>query len=132
MLGNQIGEMKGKRSARRVLSTNPPRVEVSFEDAGTLLGIAATGMGTYESEMQPDGTLFGQGQGITFSAEGDAVTWKGSAVGKLGAGGTVSYRGMLFFRSASAKFAALNSVGGAFEYEVDAEGNGLAKMWEWK
>lgn len=39
MLGDQLGESKGKRIARRVLSSEPLRIEVSFEDAGTMLGV---------------------------------------------------------------------------------------------
>jgi len=34
MLGKQISETKGKRIVRRVLSTDPPTVEVTFEDSG--------------------------------------------------------------------------------------------------
>ena len=30
------------------------------------------------------------------------------------------------------KLVRLNSVGGAFEFEVDAEGNTHLKIWEWK
>ncbi len=42
--------------------------------------------------------------------------------GKLGPGGTVSYRGILYFQTASQKLAGLNATPGVFEYEVDAEG----------
>ena len=40
MIGEQIGETKGKRTVRRVISVDPPTAEVSFEDTGTMLGIA--------------------------------------------------------------------------------------------
>ena len=36
MLGEQIGITTGKRLVRRVLSTDPPTAEVSFEDSGTI------------------------------------------------------------------------------------------------
>jgi hypothetical protein len=39
---------------------------------------------------------------------------------------------MLFFRTASQQLARLNNACGAFEYEVDADGNTTSKMWEWK
>ena len=45
MLGEQIGVTTGKRLVRRVLSTDPPTAEVSFEDSGTLCGVAVTGLG---------------------------------------------------------------------------------------
>jgi hypothetical protein len=52
-------------------------------------------------------------------------------VGKFGPGGAVSYRGMLFFQTNSQKIA-LGSSCGAFEYEVDAAGSTISKVWEWK
>ncbi len=132
MLGDQIGETKGKRLVRRVISVDPPTAEVSFEDSGQMLGIPTAGMGTYTSVVGPDGSIHGQGQGMSMSDEGDALTWTGTGVGHFGPGGSVSYRGMLFFRSTSPKFARLNNGCGAFEYEVDASGNTVSKMWEWK
>ena len=132
MLGEQIGETKGRRLVRRVISTDPPTAEVSFEDAGQLLGIPTTGMGTYTSTIRPDGSIFGHGQGLNMTQDGETVTWTGTGVGRFGPGGSVSYRGMLFFQTASQKLARLNNACGAFEYEVDASGNTVAKMWEWK
>lgn len=46
--------------------------------------------------------------------------------------GTVSYRGALFYSTASPSLARLNSVATVFEFEVDAEGNTHTKSWEWK
>ncbi|HEX3571400.1 MAG TPA: hypothetical protein VHU44_11300 [Acidobacteriaceae bacterium] len=132
MLGEQIGETKGKRLVRRVISVDPPTAEVSFEDSGHILGVPTTGMGTYVSVIQPDGAVHGQGQGISMTEDGEALTWTGTGTGKFGPGGSVSYRGMLFFRTASQKLARLNNGCGAFEYEVDASGNTVSKMWEWK
>lgn len=130
MLGELIGETTGKRIVRRVISVDPPTVEVSFEDSGHMLGVPVNGFGTYTAALSPDGTAQGDGQGVMASAEGDAITWTGSGRGKLLPGGAVSYRGMLFYRSPSPKFAHLST--GAFEYEVDAAGNTHSKVWEWK
>lgn len=132
MLGNQIGETKGKRLVRRVLSVDPPTVEVTFEDAGQMLGVKTTGMGTYTSVVRPDGSIHGEGQGINFTDQGEALSWTGGGVGKFGPNGTVSYRGMLFLQTASAQLAALNNACAAFEYDVDAAGQTVSKMWEWK
>jgi hypothetical protein len=132
MLGEQIGETKGKRLVRRVVSIDPPTAEVSFEDSGHMLGIPTTGFGTYTSVIRPDGSLHGTGQGLNMTQDGEAVTWTGTGVGKFGSGGAVSYRGMLFFQTASQKLARLNNACGAFEYEVDSSGNTVSKMWEWK
>jgi len=132
MLGEQIGETKGKRLVRRVISIDPPTAEVSFEDAGQMLGAHTTGMGTYTSVVRPDGTIFGHGQGLSMTDEGESLTWTGTGVGKFGPGGSVSYRGMLFFQTTAKKLARLNGTCAAFEYDVDATGNTVSKMWEWK
>jgi hypothetical protein len=132
MLGPQIGESTGKRLVRRVLSTEPPTAEVSFEDNGQMLGVPMNGMGTYTAVVRADGSLFGHVKGMNMSHDGDAVTFEGTGVGHFGPGGSVSYRGMLFFRTTSQKLAQLNNSCGAFEYAVDPAGATIAKIWEWK
>jgi len=132
MLGDLIGETTGKRILRRVLSTDPLKVEVSFEDSGTMLGTPVNGFGTYSSVVRADGTIYGEGEGAMATAEGELVSWKGSGLGKFGPGGAVSYRGILYYRTASQTLARLNTVGGVFEYEVDTEGKTQSKVWEWK
>jgi hypothetical protein len=132
MLGEQLGETKGKRLVRRVTSIDPPTVEVTFEDSGHMLGIPTTGMGTYTSVIRPDGSIFGNGQGISMTQDGDGITWTGTGVGKFLPSGAISYRGMLCFRTTSEKLARLNNACGAFEYEVAADGTTTSKTWEWK
>jgi hypothetical protein len=133
MLGELISESRGMRTDRRVLSTSPTfRVEVSFEDDGKLLGIDAHTIATYWSEGRPDGSLYGEGQAVIMTRDGEAVTWKGQGVGKFLARGAVSYRGAVYFSTASPKLARLNTVAGVFEFEVDADGNTASKVWEWK
>jgi hypothetical protein len=132
MIGEQISETKGKRLVRRVLSVDPPTAEVSFEDSGQILGVPIVGMGTYTSVIGADGSIHGTGQGMNMTQDGEAVTWTGTGTGKFGPGGSVSYRGMLFFKTASKKLARMNNMCGAFEYEVDPGGNTISKVWEWK
>jgi len=83
MLGEQIGETKGRRLVRRVVSIDPPTAEVSFEDSGQLLGVPTTGMGTYTSVIRPDGSLFGEGQGLSITQDGESITWTGTGLGKI-------------------------------------------------
>jgi len=132
MLGDKIGEVKGKRLVRRVISVEPLTAEVSFEDSGELFGIATAGIGSYTSVVRADGSVYGNGQGMITTVDGEAVTWTGTGLGHFGPGGSVSYRGMLFFRTTSKKLARLNNSCGAFEYEVDAKGGTVSKIWEWK
>ena len=132
MLGELISETTGRRLVRRVVSVDPPTAEVSFEDSGHILGIPTNGMGTYTSVVHADGSILGQGQGISMTHDGEGITWTGTGTGKFGPGGAVSYRGMLFFRTTSEKLARLNNACAAFEYEVDPTGNTTSKAWEWK
>jgi hypothetical protein len=133
MLGEMIGETKGKRLVRRVLSVNPPTAEVSFEDSGQLAGVPVKGMGSYTSTVRADGSIFGTGQGLSMSDDGESVTWTGTGLGHFGPGGAVSYRGMLFYSTTSTKkLARMNNICAAFEYEVDGTGSTVAKIWEWK
>jgi len=132
MLGDMLGESTGKRLVRRTLSVEPPTVEVSFEDNGKMLGVNTTGFGTYTSSVRADGSIYGEGQGLTMTQDGDAISWKGSGLGKFKERGAVSYRGILYYQTASQKMARLNNAVGIFEYEVDPEGNTRSKVWEWK
>ena len=133
MLGEQLGESKGKRTARRVLSVDGGfKVEVSFEDSGMMLGIEVNDIGTYCSVSRPDGSVYGEGQGVVMTPDGGGATWKGQGVGKFLSGGAVSYRGAIYYTTANPKLARLNGIAGVFEFEVDANGNTHTKIWEWK
>ena len=132
MIGELLGETTGKRLLRRVISVGPPTVEVSFEDSGKMLGVNTNGFGTYTSSVRADGSIYGEGQGAIFSQEGEMVSWKGSGLGKFKERGAVSYRGVLYYQTASQKLARLNNAVGVFEYEVDPAGNTHTKVWEWK
>jgi hypothetical protein len=134
MLGEKLGEESGRISGRRVLPSegHGPKIEVSFEASGTILGVEAAGFGTYWSIVRPDGTLFGEGQGVTMTKDGEMASWTAQGVGKFTGGGAASWRGALYYQTASQKLASLNSVVGVFEFEVDAEGNTQATTWEWK
>ena len=97
MLGELIAEGRGKRIVRRTLSSEPLKVEVSFEDAGKILGVDYTGFGTYCSEVRSDGTVFGEGAGAYLTGDGEIVSWKGSGLGRIKEGGAVSYRGSVLW-----------------------------------
>ena len=82
--------------------------------------------------IRPDGTIHGEGQGLIVTQDGDGITWTGTGLGTFGAGGSISYRGMLFYRTDSAKMSRLNNMSAAFEFEVDGAGNTSSRIWEWK
>jgi hypothetical protein len=134
MLGEKVGEAKGKVTLQRVLPNpgGPPKMETTFQQSGTLLGVATTETGTYSAVLRPDGTLFGEGQGIVMSADGDAASWVGQGVGTLKKDGAVSFRGALYTQTASPKWARLNTYAEVYEFEVDAQGNTRGQVFEWK
>jgi len=133
MLGEQIYEAKGRRSLRKVVSVdNGPKIEVSFETKGKMLGVDTQEVGTYWSGQRPDGSLYGEGQGIIMGADGSTATWKGGGVGKFVGPGAVSYRGAVYFSSPSPAWSRLNALAEVFEFEVDSDGTTKTKGWEWK
>jgi hypothetical protein len=134
MLGEQIGQEAGQVTGIRVLpSEGDPSVEVSFQATGTLLGVRETNMGTYTTVTRPDGTLFGEGQGVIMTDDGEQATWKGGGAGRFTGDGTaVAWRGAIYYQSASPRLARLHGMAVVFEYETDASGKSEAKSFEWK
>jgi hypothetical protein len=132
MLGDQIGEETGKVIGFRVLDAAGPKVEVSIRTKGKILGSDYEGRLTYCSGMQPGGFLYGEGQGMYMTHDGDMAVWKGQGTGRLTPGGGVSYRGAIHFQSATGKLAKLAGTVGVFEHSSDAKDNVASKVWEWK
>lgn len=134
MLGELIGEESGKITVRRVLRSEGQglKVEVSFQAAGKFLGGDATDMGTYWSEVQPNGMLYGEGQGIIMTANGEMAQWTGTGRGRFTGQGGVSFRGTVYYQTASERLARLNGVAVVYEHDSDAQGNVTTKSWEWK
>lgn len=133
MLGELLGEFEGKIICQRVLPSIDPLVEITVQQSGKLMEIDSTDIFTYCCVVRSDGTLFGEGQGITTTNEGDMATWKGQGTGKFtGNGPASSFRGAIYFQSSSEKLSCLNCIAVIYEYEVDDNGNTHSKIWEWK
>jgi hypothetical protein len=132
MLGELIGQGAGKRAYRKVVSTNPTNIEVSFESNGAIFGVQVLEIGTYNSTIRPDGSLYGEGAGILMTQDGEEITWKGGGIGSFREGGTVAYRGAIYYYSKAERFTRLNKVAAVFEFESDMQGNTQSKVWEWK
>jgi hypothetical protein len=132
MLGDQIGEETGKVTGFRVLDEAGPKVEVSIQTKGKILGGDYQGRTTYWSKMQAGGFLYGEGQGMYMTPDGSMAVWKGQGTGKLTPGGGASYRGALHFTNATGKLARLAGTVGVFEHSTDANDNVASKVWEWK
>ena len=136
-LGELIGEDRGKMTGERVLDVQEPKMETSFTMEGNYRGTLCTDVGTYTSVLREGGVLYGEGQGIVTTKDGQGIaTWTGQGIGRFIGPGRVSFRGSLFFRTPSmsqgGKLSYLNNIVGVFEYEVDEAGNCSSKTWEWK
>ena len=133
MLGEQIGEEQGQITGRRVLRSDGhgPKVEVSFQTRGKLLGLDVTAIGTYWSTVQANGALYGEGQGVVMSSQGDVVQWTGAGRGRFTDQGGVSFRGAIYYQTTSERLARLNSIAGVFEHEASANDSVVSTVWEW-
>ena|SRR5437763_4498845 len=134
MLGGKIGEMSGKITSQRVLSIEGggPKMETSFQASGLFVGTKAKDTGTYSTVARPDGTLYGQGEGVMMTDDAEMATWTGHGVGRMNKDGSASYRGAIYYQTMPARWSRLNNIAVLFEYKVDAEGNTHSEYWEWK
>ncbi len=137
MLGELIMESKGKITGQRILSVENgiPKMEISVSGTGTFKGnVEINESWTYWAIQRPDGSSYGEGQGVVMTKDGSEVaTVIGRGEGSRTESGKMRYRSAEFYESNSKnKFATLNHLMGANEYEVDDSGNYTHKVWEWK
>ena len=131
MLGEMIGELKGKITGNRVLSVECcPKIELSFKEMGKILDEDVTAMGTFWAILKEEGKLYGEGQGVITTKNGEIVTWTGQGIGKMKGKGA-EWRASIFFNTSSQKLARLNNIIGVVEYEIDEDENTQEKLWEW-
>lgn len=72
MLGEKIGETSGKITSQRILPNlgGGPQMETSFRANGSILSTSVKETGTYWTIVRPDGTLYGEGQGVMMTKDG--------------------------------------------------------------
>ena len=133
-LGELVLEDSGQITGIRVLSTDASgtTLELNLQLSGTIRGVGQNTLWTYTMLQRPDGSLYGQGNGVLTTDNGDVnlLTFLGS--GKTNPGGTVRFCTMLHPHGATGQNADLNAIGLAGEYEVAADGTATNKCWEWK
>ena len=71
MLGDQIGEEKGRITSQRVLNVGGgmPKLEASFSMTGKFRGVEANNIGTYWSIPKPGGAIYIEAQGVLMSKD---------------------------------------------------------------
>ncbi|HEY3117117.1 MAG TPA: hypothetical protein VGK54_10275, partial [Chloroflexota bacterium] len=84
MVGDKIGEESGKVIGTRVLPGEGGRyvkMEITIQTQATYLGQKGTDMGTYVAYERIPGQVYGEGQGIFMTEDGEGVIWNGMGVG---------------------------------------------------
>jgi hypothetical protein len=134
MLADKIGGTSGKIIPQRVLANlgGGPKMGNFVPGDWINTGRGRKGDGHVWTIVRPDGTLYGEGQGMMILKNGKMTTWTGHGVGTMKKDGTASYRGAVYYQTASRRWARLNKVAVVFENEVDAEDNTRSDFWEWK
>jgi len=133
LLGDLIYEHKGKITGQRVLAAEGPKMETTFSGSAKYRGTDGTEIGTYRSVYRPEGVLYGEGQGVITTMDGEIATWTGSGIGRFTGQGKIRFHGPLFYRTYSTgKLAFLNNLVGVYETQIDENQNFLYKVWEWK
>jgi hypothetical protein len=131
MLGEVAMEGQWKITGMRVLADK--RIEVNFQESGKILGVEFSSIATVTTAAGPNGMVYGGGQAIITTKDGETVSWEGMGVGKpKGQGLAKSWRGAKAFQTTSQKLAMLNNIMTVFEAESDENGVGWHKHWEWK
>jgi hypothetical protein len=128
-----IIEEEGKITNQRVLQVHPhPVIESTFVSNQTIFGdIQARNLGTYWSTVYTNGTVHGEGHGISTTTDGEMVTWTAEGIGNANPAGDVKFEGSLFFNTSSeGELSNLNNKVAFFDYEVDSEGNTSDSVWE--
>ena len=126
-----LGREKGQITSERILEVYPfPKVEMSFKSSSVFEGINVTDSGTFWAIMKPDGTHYGEGQGIQTSDQGEVVTWTGQGIGNVTSDGKIRFHGAIFYNTNSqGSLGFLNNQFGYFHFEIDKQGKTSATVW---
>lgn len=133
-IGRLLTEEHGRLTVRRVLTVEggAAKVETTFETEGLLQEVHYTTLGTIESIIRPDGTLYGDIKAGLRTDGNDTGVYRG-ITGGLYTGDTKhgrTYRGAITYENAVGAFAELNSALAVFELAIDDSGKIEFRTWE--
>jgi len=134
-LGDQLGESSGKITGTRVLTPvgGQVQMEISFQGSGNMLGEEISDIGTYEQMVRAEGVLYGEGDVLWITNEGESVYWRGFGVGRPTGSFPAGHFGVCgSAQTDSEKLGHLNSIATVIEYDVDEDGSYRWTLWEWK
>lgn len=135
MLGEKIGEEKGRVTGRRILPGDSDnrfvKMEVSMETEVTLLGQPGRNIGTYTIVGRGPGQVYGEGQGMFLGADGETAIWNGHGVARLEQSGAMHIAASVAFQATSEKLVKLNGMLVVAEHHSDMENNVSSVLFEW-
>jgi hypothetical protein len=129
MLGELIGEFKGKNTGWRVLSDG--KIETTAQGTGKLLGMDVWIVNTTGGSMT-NGLFMGEVSSFITTMTSDTAMAKGNAIAWSDGKGGGTTRAATIYTTNAPKLARLNKVIGIQEYDTDMENNFTGKIWEWK
>lgn len=108
-------------------------METSVAANGNFVGSQVNVTLTYTSKLVTNGVVYGWGNGVLMTTDGDMATYTGEAIGKIASSGMSVGVGLYFtILTTSGKLASLSNLVAVLEAEVDAQGDFSEKTWEWR
>jgi hypothetical protein len=129
MLGELIGEFKGKNTGWRVLPDG--KIETTAQGTGKLLGMDVWIVNTSVGSMT-NGMFIGEVNSFIATMTGETAMAKGNAIAWSNGKGGGTTRAATIYTTIATKLARLNKVIGMQEYDTDMENNFMGNIWEWK
>jgi hypothetical protein len=100
---------------------------------GKAKGVAVTDLITYTQVEKGEGTLFGEGETVWLTDDGQVCTWKGFGIGRpTSAGGAATFAVAGSFETKAPRLADLNGVCCIVEFETEDDGTYHWTAYEWK
>jgi hypothetical protein len=134
MLGDKIGEENGRVTTRRVLPGDDYRyvkMEISFETEVTVFEQRGNNMGTYTVYERIPGQMYGEGQGIVMTGDGQAAIWSGHGIGHMD-GDTMVFAAGISFQAGEGSLSRLNDCLVVVEHRAGMDGNVHSNLFEWR
>jgi hypothetical protein len=106
---------------------------VSLQGSGTLLGQDVTNIATYWQTLRPGGILYGKGELLYITSDGESAHWRGFGVGRpTGPFPAGHFAVCGSAESESQALGRFNEIATVIEYDVDQEGNFRYTFREWR
>lgn len=100
---------------------------------GTLKDVGnVTNTGLIITKLLSNELIYGQGQGVLQSKEGEEATYTFQFIGSLKEGGQQPHGSWFIYTNSTGKMAFLNNMVGITHSEIGKDGEFYTKVWKWK